>query len=384
MQTRTGSTTAAQKKPKKRWVVKIGSALITAENGLHLDNIHQWSRQFAALMNDNVELVLVSSGSIAEGMHRLQWSERPTALHELQAAAAVGQMGLVRAYESELKTHGLHTAQILLTHDDLSNRKRYLNAKSTLATLLALHVLPVINENDTVTTDEIGVGDNDNLAALVANLISADQLIILTDQAGLFDSDPTKNPQATLITEATAGDPQLFDMAGPSNNRLAIGGMRTKILAAERAARSGTHTVIASGREPDVLIRLHNDEAIGTKLLATHKKLVAHKMWLANQLKVRGTLHIDSGAREKMSDGVCSLLPVGVTQVSGEFRRGELVSICSADGKEIARGLVNYNATEAALLMGCQSENIGERLGYVHEPELVNRDNMVAVNARHR
>ncbi len=383
MQTTTGST-AAQKKPKKRWVVKIGSALITANNGLHLDNIHQWSRQFAALMNDHVELVLVSSGSIAEGMHRLQWSERPTALHELQAAAAVGQMGLVRAYESELQTHGLHTAQILLTHDDLSNRKRYLNAKSTLATLLALRVLPVINENDTVTTDEIGVGDNDNLAALVANLISADQLIILTDQTGLFDSDPTRNPQATLIKEATAGDPELFDMAGPSNNRLAIGGMRTKVLAAERAARSGTDTVIASGREQDVLIRLHRGESIGTKLLATHKKLVAHKMWLANQLKVRGKLHIDSGAQEKMNDGICSLLPVGVTSVDGEFRRGELVSICSADGTEIARGLVNYNATEAALLMGCQSDMINERLGYVHEPELVNRDNMVAVNARHR
>lgn len=369
----------------KRWVVKIGSALITADNtGLHLDNIHRWSKQFAELMNDGVELVLVSSGSIAEGMHRLQWKQRPTALHELQAAAAVGQMGLVKAYESELKAHGRHTAQILLTHEDLSNRKRYLNAKSTLATLLTLGVLPVINENDTVTTDEIRVGDNDNLAALVANLISADQLIILTDQQGLFNKDPSKYPDAELITDATAGDETLLQIAGPSANKLAIGGMRTKILAAERAARSGTHTVIASGRETDVLLRLHRGESIGTRLQATHKKLIAHKLWLANQLKARGTLLVDRGAFTRLQAGECSLLPVGVTGVEGEFRRGELVSIRSAEGLEVARGLVNYNATEAALLIGCRSEKISERLGYVHEPELVNRDNMVAVNASHQ
>ncbi len=368
----------------KRWVVKIGSALITADDtGLHLDNIHHWSTQFATLMDDGVELVLVSSGSIAEGIHRLQWKERPTALNELQAAAAVGQMGLVKAYESELRSHGRHTAQILLTHDDLSNRKRYLNAKSTLGTLLHLGVLPVINENDTVTTDEINVGDNDNLAALVANLISADQLIILTDQKGLFNKDPNKHADAELIRNATAGDPALLDIAGPSTNKLAIGGMQTKILAAERAARSGTNTVIASGREPDVLLRLHRGESVGTFLKATHKKLVAHKLWLANQLKARGTIIVDSGAYKRLSDGECSLLPVGVTAVEGEFRRGELVSIRSAEGCEIARGLVNYNATEAALLIGCQSENISERLGYAHEPELVNRDNMVAVNVRH-
>lgn len=385
MQTRQSSSIALKEKntTTKRWVVKIGSALITADNGLHLENIHQWSRQFAALMNNNVELVLVSSGSIAEGMHRLQWPVRPTAVHELQAAAAVGQMGLVKAYESELQSHGLHTAQILLTHDDLSNRGRYLNAKSTLGTLLKLGVLPVINENDTVTTDEIRVGDNDNLAALVANLISADQLIILTDQQGLFDKDPTRHSDAKLISEATAGDPALFDMAGPSSNQLAVGGMRTKVLAAERAARSGTDTIIASGREPDVLLRLHSGEAIGTHLLATHKKLLAHKLWLANQLKVVGKLHIDNGAFTRLSAGDCSLLPVGVTQVEGEFRRGELISICSPDGQEIARGLVNYNATEAAMLAGCHSDKISERLGYVNEPELVNRDNMVAISAGH-
>lgn len=372
-------------KAKKRWVVKIGSALITADNtGLHLHNIHCWCRQFVALMADGVELVLVSSGSIAEGMHRLQWTQRPTALHELQAAAAVGQMGLIKAYESELKAHGKHTAQILLTHDDLSNRKRYLNAKSTLGTLLKLGVLPVINENDTVTTDEIRVGDNDNLAALVANLISADQLIILTDQQGLFNKDPGQHADAELITHATAGDPSLLQIAGPSTNKLAVGGMHTKILAAERAARSGTDTVIASGREPDVLLKLHNNEAVGTRLQATHKKLVAHKLWLANQLKAQGTLIVDSGAFTRLKNGDCSLLPVGVTSVEGEFRRGELVSIRSDSGLEIARGLVNYNATEAALLAGCQSEKISERLGYVHEPELVNRDNMVAVNAGHQ
>ncbi len=369
----------------QRWVVKIGSALITADNtGLHLENIHQWSRQFAELMKNNVELVLVSSGSIAEGMHRLQLTERPTALHELQAAAAVGQMGLIRAYESELKSHGLHTAQILLTHDDLSNRKRYLNAKSTLATLLKLGVLPVINENDTVTTDEIRVGDNDNLAALVANLISADQLVILTDQQGLFDKDPNQHPDAKLIESATAGDPELIKIAGPSANKLAIGGMKTKILAAERAARSGTHTVIASGREPDVLTRLLQGQSIGTRLQATQQKLVAHKMWLANQLKSRGAVTVDRGAHDRLKAGDCSLLPVGVIRVEGEFRRGELVSICTDGGAEIARGLVNYNATEAALMAGCRSDRISERLGYVNEPELVNRDNMVAVNARHQ
>lgn len=367
---------------KKRWVVKIGSALITAEAGLNLENIHQWSRQFAQLIQEGVELVLVSSGSIAEGMHRLQWTNRPTAIHELQAAAAVGQMGLVRAYESELKGHGIQTAQILLTHDDLSNRNRYLNAKSTLATLLKLGVLPVINENDTVTTDEIRVGDNDNLAALVANLISADQLIILTDQDGLFDRDPGKHADAKLITSATAGDPALIEMAGPSRNRLATGGMQTKVLAAQRAARSGTHTTIASGRAQDVLLRLHNGESIGTRLNATQQKLVAHKMWLANHLKACGKLSVDSGAQQRLKQGDCSLLPVGVTAVDGQFRRGELVSICSADGDEIARGLVNYNATEAAMLIGCKSDKIGERLGYVNEPELINRDNMVAVDDR--
>jgi len=367
---------------KKRWVVKIGSALITSGNtGLHLDNIHRWSKQFATLMDDGVELVLVSSGSIAEGIHRLQLKQRPTALHELQAAAAVGQMGLVKAYESELNAHGRHTAQILLTHADLSNRKRYLNAKSTLGTLLNLGVLPVINENDTVTTDEIRVGDNDNLAALVANLISADELIILTDQQGLYNKDPNKHSDAELISQAAAGDKELLKIAGPSANKFAVGGMQTKILAAERAARSGTHTVIASGREPGVLLRLYRGESVGTRLQAEHKKLDALKMWLANQLKVSGTLSIDSGAFARLKEGNCSLLPVGVTKVAGEFRRGELVSIRSGEGQEIARGLVNYSATEATLLIGCHSDKINNRLGYVHEPELVNRDNMVAVNA---
>ena len=369
---------------KQRWVVKIGSALITADNtGLNLGNICQWSRQFAALMHDQVELVLVSSGSIAAGMHRLNWTERPTALHELQAAAATGQMGLVQAYESELKSHGIRTAQVLLTHDDLSHRRRYLNARSTLATLLQLGVLPVINENDTVTTDEIRVGDNDNLAALVSNLVLADKLIILTDQDGLYDRDPTKHSNPKLISQAKAGDPELLDIARPSHNRFAIGGMRTKIYAAERAARSGTHTIIASGREPDVLLRLHRGEQIGTRLEAAQQKWLAHKTWLANQLKARGKVYVDKGVVEKLKDGACSLLPVGVTHTEGDFRRGELVLICASDGTELARGLVNYSAAEAALLTGCQSDQIKTRLGYVNEPELVNRDNMVAVNVGH-
>jgi len=363
---------------RQRWVVKIGSALITADQtGLNIERIRHWCSQFAQLMQDGLELVLVSSGSIAEGMHRLGWDNRPHAIHELQAAAAVGQMGLVRTYESELRVHDIKTAQILLTHEDLSNRKRYLNARSTLSTLLKLSVLPVINENDTVTTDEIRFGDNDNLAALVANLVAADRLVILTDQNGLYDCDPRSNKNATLVQTGTAGDPQLLQMAGPSGSNVGSGGMHTKLRAAERASRAGTETIIASGREPQVLLKLQRGEAHGTLLRSSRPKLDARKQWLANQLQVRGRLTVDEGAREKLAAGDCSLLAIGVLSVQGTFNRGELVSCVDANGVEIARGLINYNATEVRKLLGCHSSDIEQKLGYVDEPELINRDNMV-------
>ncbi len=365
----------------EKWVVKIGSALITdGAEGLNRPRIADWCRQFAVLIqHKNVELVLVSSGSIAEGLHRLGWSKRPTEIHQLQAAAAVGQMGLVQTYESELSQHGVRTAQILLTHEDLSNRTRYLNARSTLGALVGLNVMPVINENDTVTTDEIRFGDNDNLAALVANLLQADKLVILTDQRGLFDSDPRTNPHAELLTHANPENPELLKMAGPSGSAVGSGGMTTKILAAQRAARAGTKTIIASGREDNVLLRLFAGESIGTTLTPQQTPLDARKRWMANQLKVKGTITIDTGASAKLLEGTTSLLAIGITAVSGEFYRGQLVSCVSADGTEIARGLVNYSAGEIIKIAGSHSTEIEHRLGFVREPEVINRDVMVSM-----
>lgn len=365
---------------KQRWVVKVGSALITAEKtGLNLDNICHWCQQLATLASRDIELVLVSSGSIAEGMHQLNWTSRPNAIHELQAAAAVGQMGLVKTYQSELDRYGIKTAQVLLTHEDLSNRKRYLNARTTLSTLLELSVLPVVNENDTVTTDEIRFGDNDNLAALVANLIAADRLIILTDQTGLYDKDPRSHTDAALVREGSAGDPALLAMAGPSGSAVGSGGMHTKLLAAQRASRAGTETTIASGREPDVLVRLQQGELIGTRLYSDKPKLDARKQWLANQLKVGGTLILDGGATKRLSAGNSSLLAVGITAVYGEFSRGTLVSCADQHGTEIARGLTNYGSKDVEKILGCHSSLIAQRLGYINEPEIINRDNMVTV-----
>lgn len=363
-----------------RWVIKIGSALITADStGLNLDNIRQWCQQFAQLMTDGLELVLVSSGSIAEGMHRLDWDKRPTDIHQLQAAAAVGQMGLVQTYESELKSHDISTAQILLTHEDLSDRTRYLNARATLATLVTLKVLPVVNENDTVTTEEIRFGDNDNLAALVADLIQAERLIILTDQQGLFDKDPRHHADASLISNGSANDPGLLKMAGPSGSAVGSGGMTTKILAAQRASRAGTDTIIANGREPNVLLRLRNGESIGTHLTSGTATLDARRRWLANQLIVRGKLVLDEGAGKHLEAGTASLLAIGIIAVSGEFYRGQLVSCVGADGTEIARGLVNYSSKEIQKILGRHSSEIEQILGFISEPEVINRDVMVSM-----
>ena len=362
----------------RRIVVKVGSSLVTDEGrGLDGTAVARWAAQIAELKRAGRQIVLVSSGAIAEGIKRLGWTARPSAIHELQAAAAVGQMGLVQAYESAFAEFGLHTAQILLTHEDLADRRRYLNARSTLVTLLALDVIPVINENDTVTTDEIRFGDNDTLGALVANLIEADVLILLTDQQGLFTADPRRDPAATLVRTARAGDPRLEAMAGGAGSAIGSGGMLSKVLAAKRAARSGASTIIANGREERVLTRLAAGEDIGTSLVAPEISLAARKQWLADHVQLAGRLTLDAGAvRALVRDGK-SLLPIGVVRVDGNFERGEIVGCFDPEGREIARGLVNYSAQEAARIARTPSSRIEAILGYVDEPELIHRDNLV-------
>ena len=359
-------------------VVKVGSSLVT-NNGEGLDRaaIAAWAGQIAALVKQGKQVVLVSSGAIAEGMQRLGWKKRPKAVNELQAAAAVGQMGLVQMYESCFSQHGLHTAQVLLTHDDLADRKRYINARSTLRTLLDLGAIPIINENDTVVTDEIRFGDNDTLASLVANLIEADAMVILTDQPGLYSADPRKNKDATFIQHAVAGDAELEQMAGGAGSSIGSGGMLTKVLAAKRAARSGAHTVIASGREQDVLVRLAAGEAIGTHLRAEQIKTVAKKQWLADHLRLGGRVVLDNGAVKALREDGKSLLPIGVVAVEGSFERGDVVACVDAEGREIARGLVNYTAAEAARILRKPSSEIQAILGYIDEAELIHRDNLI-------
>jgi glutamate 5-kinase len=363
-------------------VVKVGSALVTTDGrGLDAAAIQRWATQVAQLRAQGKRCVLVSSGAIAEGVQRLGWKRRPHALHELQAAAAVGQMGLAQCYESCFRKHGVATAQVLLTHADMADRQRYLNARFTLATLLDLGVIPVINENDTVVTDEIKVGDNDTLAALVANLVEAELLVILTDQAGLFESDPRGAPDAPLVRRAIAGEARLEAMAGGIGTAFARGGMITKVLAAKRAARSGAHTVIASGREPEVLLRLLAGEALGTLLEAQTTPLAARKQWLADHLALGGRIALDEGAARALCQGGKSLLPVGVTAVHGEFERGAVVGCLDPAGREIARGLVNYSATETRRIMRRPSTEIESILGYMDGPELIHRNNLVLLLA---
>lgn len=362
----------------RRIVVKVGSSLVTNQGaGLDLDALGNWARQIAALSGKGYEVVLVSSGAIAEGMQRLGWATRPTSIHELQAAAAVGQMGLVQAYESCFRKHDLHAAQVLLTHADLADRERYLNARATLTTLLSLRVIPIINENDTVVTDEIKFGDNDTLGALVTNLIDADALVILTDQSGLYTADPRKDPSATLVTSAQAGDTNLEAMAGGAGSSIGRGGMLTKIIAAKRAAHSGAHTVIASGHEPDVLLRLFEGVSIGTLLIAPELTLASRKQWLAGHLQVTGKLVLDEGAIRALRVDGKSLLPIGVKQVAGEFQRGSVVALVSEQGLDLARGLVNYNSDEAKRIAGHASSEITSLLGYGGDSEIIHRDNLV-------
>ena len=367
----------------RRIVIKVGSSLVTNEGrGLDEAAIGEWCRQMAQLVagvhgQPGREVIMVSSGAIAEGMKRLGWRSRPHEIHALQAAAAVGQMGLAQMYETKLRENGLCSAQVLLTHADLADRERYLNARSTLLTLLQHGVLPVINENDTVVNDEIKFGDNDTLGALVANLVEADALVILTDQKGLYSADPRRDPNATFVHEARAGDPALEAMAGGAGSSLGKGGMITKILAAKRAAGSGASTVIAWGREPDALLRLAQGEAIGTLLVAPTQKQQARKQWMADHLQLRGSISIDDGAVAKVRDEGKSLLPIGMVAVEGEFSRGEVIAIRDPSGQEVARGLANYASAEARLLCRKPSTEIEALLGYVAEPEMVHRDNLV-------
>jgi glutamate 5-kinase len=370
-------------KDAKRLVVKVGSSLVTNEGrGLDRAALARWAQQVATLHLQGREVVLVSSGAIAEGIQRLGWKRRPHALHELQAAAAVGQMGLIEVYESCFREHGLITSQILLTHEDLADRKRYLNARSTLRTLLGLGVVPIINENDTVAIDEIRFGDNDTLGALVTNLIEAEVLVILTDQRGLYERDPRKDPAAQLVAHARAGDAALEAMAGGAGTVLGLGGMLTKVLAAKRAARSGAHTVIASGRESDVLVRLAAGEMLGTQLVAEQATLAARKQWLADHLQVRGRLLLDAGAVDALTRGGKSLLPIGVQEALGEFERGEVVSCVDPSQREIARGLVNYSSSDTRRILRTPSSEIEAKLGYLGEPELIHRDNLVLLQER--
>jgi len=362
----------------RRIVVKVGSSLVTDEGrGLDAVAIGDWCAQLAALVKDGREVIMVSSGAIAEGMKRLNWTVRPKAIHELQAAAAVGQMGLVQVYETSLRENGIGSAQVLLTHADLADRERYLNARSTLLALLQLGVVPVINENDTVVNDEIKFGDNDTLAALVTNLVDADALVILTDQKGLFTADPRKNPLAEFVHVGRAGDPALEAMAGGAGSAIGRGGMLTKILAAKRAAGSGASTVIAWGRQPQVLLRLVQGEAMGTLLVAQTAKNQARKQWMVDHLQLRGAVLIDAGAALKVSAEGKSLLPIGMTSVQGDFSRGDIIAIKGVDGSEIARGLANYSSSEARLICRKSSSEFERLLGYTGEPEMVHRTNLV-------
>jgi len=364
-------------KQTKRWVVKVGSSLVTNNgSGLDLSAIEDWAGQLVALQKQGIQLVLVSSGAVAEGVARLELKARPKQVQLQQAAAAVGQMGLIQAYESCFMRHGVHAAQILLSHDDLSDRTRYLNARSTLTTLLDMGVVPVVNENDTVATAELCFGDNDTLAALVANLINADVMLILTDQDGLFDADPRNDSAAKLVASASAMDNSLNSMAGKGSS-LGRGGMMTKISAARLASRSGTTTLIANGREEQILARLWNGEEIGTLLYADNEPVTAKKQWLASQLTLKGSLVLDAGAVQVLKNSGRSLLAVGIKSLSGKFARGEVVACVDEAGVEIARGLVNFDSLEIEKIKGQSSENIENLLGYAGDEEIIHRDNLI-------
>ena len=365
----------------KRLVIKVGSALLTNDGaGIDRRAIDGWVEQIAELLDCNKQVVVVSSGAVAEGLVRLGLESRPQNIHMLQSAAAVGQMGLIQTYESSFGRFNRQTAQILLDHDDMANRERYLNARGVIQTLMKLNVVPVVNENDTVVTDEIRFGDNDRLAALVANLVDADALIILTDKDGMYDANPDLDKNASLIPEADASDSSLDAKAGSSNSALGRGGMQTKLEAARLAARSGCDTVIAGGRNDDILLKISRGDKVGTLLSADQTPIAARKQWLVGQLQVKGSLFLDDGASKVLKQQGRSLLAVGVTDIKGSFTRGELVSCMDSNGEEIARGLINYNSDETQLIKGKSTDKIAQILGYCEDDELIHRDNMVVVN----
>ena len=361
----------------KRVVIKVGSSLVTNESGLNEDFLSDLIKQIAFIVSQGVEVLVVTSGAVAAGIKRLELKKRPKKLSQLQAAAAVGQMDLSQIYQKFFFQNNLVAAQILLTHDDLSDRKRYLNARSTICSLISDKVIPVINENDTVATDEIRFGDNDNLAAMVSNLVEADCLLLLTDEKGLYTEDPKKNNKAELIKSAFVDDKQLDKIASGTFSDVGTGGMTTKIEAARRAALSGTHTIIASGKSKNILESLYIKNNLGTFLRSRELKLVARKKWLADNLKSNGKLFIDEGAvNAVMKDGK-SLLSVGVLSIEGKFDRGEVVDCFDGLGKKIARGLVNYNSVEAKKIIGQSSDKIESILGYINESNLIHRNNLV-------
>ena len=365
-------------KTAQRWVIKIGSSLLTNNGqGLDLAAIEAWVAQILVLRRHGIELVLVSSGAVAAGMERLGWSTRPTSLHQLQAAASVGQAALIQVYEDFLRRGNLHGSQVLLTHEDLQDRQRYLNARATLRILLEMGVIPIINENDAIASAEIRFGDNDTLAAMVANLLEADLLVILTDQAGLYDRDPRHDPHASLLSEVRAGDPELLRMAGGAGTMLGSGGMITKVRAASRAAQSGAATVIAPGSADNILLRIWSGEDVGTYFRPGVAKLAARKRWLAGQLRPSGTLHLDAGAVRVLREKGSSLLPVGITASEGDFQRGDLVRCVDPEGHEVARGLVNFAQHEVLLRLGKGSKALCALFGDVDEFEIIHRDNLV-------
>ena len=370
-------------KTAQRWVIKIGSSLLTNNGqGLDLAAIEAWVTQILVLRRNGTEIVLVSSGAVAAGMERLGWQVRPTALHQLQAAASVGQAALIQVYEDFLRRGGVHGSQVLLTHEDLRDRQRYLNARATLRILLEMGVVPIINENDAIASAEIRFGDNDTLAAMVANLLEADLLVILTDQAGLYNKDPRHDPDARLLTEVQAGDPELLQMAGGAGTALGSGGMITKVRAASRAAQSGAATLIAPGGAEDVLLRIWAGEEIGTYFHPSVAKLAARKRWLAGQLRPTGTLHLDAGAARVLREKGSSLLPVGITAAEGDFQRGDLLCCVDPEGQEVARGLVNFARHDVQLRLGKSSKALSTLFGDVDEIEIIHRDNLVLSSDR--
>ena len=367
-----------------RLVVKIGTSVITNNKNAVCDRmINTLASQISTLQKEGFKVIIVSSGAIAAGVHRMGWKQKPKKISHLQAAAAVGQVSLVETYEKEFKKNGLTTAQVLITGEDFSSRKRYLNSRATFETLLNENILVIVNENDTVSTDEIKVGDNDTLAASIANAIQADLFVILTDQKGLFTENPTSSSQAELIKSVDADDEMLSRVASKSHSEFGTGGMETKIKAARIVAGLGIDTIIASGFEVDILLKIKSKNFVGTTILSgkKNKAISAKKQWILNHIKAKGKLYLDSGAIAALVQFNKSLLPVGIVKIDGRFDRGDLVVCMTEKGVEVARGLINYSSLEAEKISGLLSEQIEKELGYMEEPEVIHKDNLILISS---